>query len=59
MKQRNDQYKDVLKKRQEKLKELAELEKSMEEDGNTLETALSKQMKEMEAIAAVIAAARE
>jgi hypothetical protein len=59
LKDRNDQYKDVLKKRQEKLRELDELEATMLRDENNLEVSLAKQMKEMEAIAAVIAAARE
>jgi hypothetical protein len=59
LKDRNDQYKDVLKKRQEKLRELDELEATMLRDDNNLEGSLAKQMKEMEAIAAVIAAARE
>jgi len=59
MKKRSSQYKDVLKKRQEKLKEIELLEKSMEGDDDNLESSLDKQMKEMECIAAVIAAARE
>ena len=59
LKDRNDQYKDVLKKRQDKLRELEELEALMHKDENHLEVSLLKQMKEMEAIAAVIAAARD
>jgi len=56
---RNEQYRDVFKRRQDKLKELEELEKDMAKDEDKLEVSLDKQMKEMEAIAAVIAAARE
>ena len=59
MQERNEQYQNVLRQRQTKLKELEELERGMEKDENMLESSLEKQMKEMEAIAAVIAAARE
>lgn len=59
LKERNDQYRDTLRKRKEKLRELEELETTMQNDENNLEASLAKQMKEMEAIAAVIAAARE
>jgi hypothetical protein len=59
MQERNEQYQNVLQQRQTKLKELEELERGMEKDENMLESSLEKQMKEMEAIAAVIAAARE
>jgi Ankyrin repeats (3 copies) len=59
LKDRNDQYRDTLRKRKEKLRELEELETTMQNDENNLEASLAKQMKEMEAIAAVIAAARE
>jgi hypothetical protein len=59
MQERNAQYQNVLQKRQMKLRELEELERGMEKDEDMLESSLEKQMKEMEAIAAVIAAARE
>jgi len=59
MKQRNTTVKESFTERQQRLTELMELEKSMEVDESKLENALKKQTKEMEAIAAVIAAARD
>jgi hypothetical protein len=59
MRARNEQYTTVLQKRQEKLQELEKLEQTLEADGHGLDSSLEKQMKEMEVIAAVIAAARQ
>jgi chromosome segregation ATPase len=58
MKERNEQYQDVIRQRRTKLNELEELEAGMQKDETNLEKSLDKQMKEMEAIAAVIAATR-
>jgi hypothetical protein len=59
MHERNEQYQRVIQQRQVKLMELEELERSMAKDESMLESSLEKQMKEMEAIAAVIAATRD
>lgn len=58
MKSRNAKNKESFQKRQTRLQEMLDMEKTMEEDEVKLEGALKKQSKEMEAIAAVIAAAR-
>lgn len=59
LKKRSDKRKATYEDRQARLKELMDLEKSLQEDDDQLDTSLNKQTREMEAIAAVIAAARE
>jgi hypothetical protein len=59
MKNRNEKAKSTFEERKKRLQELLDMEESMETDETHLEKALKKQNKEMEAIAAVIAAARD
>jgi hypothetical protein len=59
MKNRNEKAKSTFEDRKKRLQELLDMEESMENDEAHLEKALKKQNKEMEAIAAVIAAARD
>jgi hypothetical protein len=59
MKNRNEKAKSTFEDRKKRLQEMLDMEESMEEDETHLENALKKQNKEMEAIAAVIAAARD
>jgi hypothetical protein len=59
MKNRNEKAKTTFEDRKKRLQEMLDMEESMEKDETHLENALKKQNKEMEAIAAVIAAARD
>ena len=60
LRQRDENRKQALQYRQEKLKQLCELETLCDnDDDRSIDSAFKKQTKEMEALAAVIAAARE
>jgi hypothetical protein len=59
MKNRNTKAKSTFDDRKKRLQDMLDMEESMENDETNLENALKKQNKEMEAIAAVIAAARD
>jgi c-di-GMP-related signal transduction protein len=59
LRQRDENRKQALQYRQEKLKQLCELETLCDDDDRSIDSAFRKQTKEMEALAAVIAAARE
>jgi hypothetical protein len=56
---RDSKHKETFGKRQERLKELLEMDQQMEQEEQDFGMSLKKQTREMEAIAAVIAAARE
>jgi hypothetical protein len=59
MRARNEKARSTYEERRKRLQEMLDMEESMEKDETNLENALLKQNKEMEAIAAVIAAARD
>jgi chromosome segregation ATPase len=59
VKERSFKVKENLQKRQSKLKELLEMEEIMEQEEDKFEASLQKQSREIEAAAAVVAAAHE
>lgn len=59
VKNRNERYKETFQKRQELFQQLLAMDKAVEVDEGKLDASLKKQTREMEAIAAVIKAARD
>ena len=59
VKDRNEKRRKAIKERKEALKKLLEMDDSSDDEDFSLETRFKKQTKEMEAIAAVINAARD